>query len=52
MPMAYFHFALLSRSLYRNLMAYFHFVHRPVIPMFHLILLAKECIDLSGILCI
>ena len=32
MPMAFFRFALQSRSPYWNMMAYFHFVHRPLIP--------------------
>ena len=42
MPMAYFRFALRSRSPYRNLMAYFHFVRRPLIPMFHAIFAWKR----------
>ena len=42
MPMAYFRFALRSRSPYRNSMAYFHFVHRPLIPMFHSIFAWKR----------
>ena len=42
MPMAYFPFALPSRSPYRNSMAYFHFVHRPLIPKFHLIFARKR----------
>ena len=42
MPMAYFRFALRSGSPYRNSMAYFHFVHRPLIPMFHSIFAWKR----------
>ena len=42
MPMAYFSFALRSRSPYRNTMAYFHFVHRPLLPTFHLIFAWKR----------
>ena len=42
MPMAYFPFALRSRSPYTNSMAYFHFVHRPLIHMFHSIFAWKR----------
>ena len=38
--------------MYGNSLAYFHFVHRPQIRVFHSILLEKESIDLSSILCI
>ena len=48
MPMAYFRFALRSQSPYRNLMAYFHFVHGPLIPMFHSIFAWKRMHRSSG----